>query len=240
MDKKISTILEKYSITYAGSAISDPDDQALSYVFVEVTRDSRNRQDPSNRTLALVKAALARKRCNVEFVLVDAGSRDLETGLRATLLQRHGSLVRNAFMSAAGKKVQVWVDPKRALSLEQISRIAKTARILVEAVGMSLESVVSTSGANLPSKTVCLQALRLRAPMGVEGLAQELMSKGLKVPSNDWVCRRLDSMRKSGSVVRNPGGTYVLSGSALRQLGTSKDKSSPDIKRLLAIAAGRL
>lgn len=239
MSDVIARILSKHSILPTGDKVADPDGKGLTYIFVEVGRDSKNRQVPSNAVLKTVQDELSRRRKKVEFILVDARSRDLETGLRATILSRHGSDVRNVYMSVVGKKVSVWIEPKRRLSDAKVAAIKSLAGVILEAAGLVVDAVILTTGAGLPSRTVCLQQLRLLSPANPTAVADALKARNLRIPSEDWMKRRLDSMRKRGDTVRNPDGKYSLSATALRNLGTKKDRTSPDIRRLLEIASGR-
>jgi hypothetical protein len=133
----------------------------------------------------------------------------------------------------------VWIEPKKQFADLSVDDITKTIRVLLDAASVTLESVESTVGANLPTNTICLQLLRQIAPATRGQLKELLVNRKLNVPSDDWLKRRLDSLWKAGFLVWNKGETYALSRSGLNALGSSKKRSSPDIKRVLAIAAGR-
>ena len=226
-------------IPVSGSAIRDSETGNSFHVFVEVGRDSRGRQVPSNGQLEAEKEQLREIGVLVDFVLTDAMMRDAEAGLRATLLHSFGSMVRNSFLAKDGRNAFVWVVPKRQISDAELDEVSAKARILLTEVGLELAHLTLTTGENLPSKTRCLTMLRLVAPVSSGALAAHLRSAGFVVPSDDWMMRRLDGLRKAGQVVRLKSGLYAVTLQTLRGLGTVKGRASPDLSRLLALVKPR-
>ena len=229
--------LQEDGIPVVGSIIEDSDVNGFHYVRVAVTRDSNNLQQPSNRRLTDLKATLAAEGRRVEFLLHDASGLDLEAGLRATLLNAFPNDLRNVFLSADGPKARVWVEPKHALNDEEVKRIEQKARDYLEVLGVQLHKLVATGDENLPSNFACLRVLRQVAPASFDELKVEL-AKSFTIPSEDWLKRRLDMLRRTGKVVWIAGGSYACSLDALRGLGSARGKNSPDVRRLLALARG--
>lgn len=238
MSNDVERVLVEHGVATTGLTVGDAA-SGLTFVFVKVHKDIENKQRPSNKKLSEVKDVLRLKGHKIEFVLIDAVARDLEAGLRATLLRAHGDDLRNVFLSVIGRRATLWIDPKRHLSDAIVDAIRRRASVLLEAGNIDLEAIESTVGSNLPTNTACLQTLRQIAPASMELLKAVLIERRLNIPSDDWLRRRLDSLRKAGSVVRNEDGTYALSGMALRSLGSGKGRASPDVKRVLAIARRR-
>jgi len=222
-------------IPVSGSAIRDSDTDSSFHVFVEVRRDGRGRQEPSNSKLQAVKEQLNALGVLVDFVLTDAMMRDAEAGLRATLLHSFGAILRNSFLAKDGREAFVWVVPKRQLIKEELDEVSAKARILLSELGLELAHITPTTGENLPSKTRCLAMLRLVAPATSETLSANLRTAGFVVPSEDWMVRRLDGLRKAGQVVRLKSGFYTVTLRTLKDLGTVKGRASPDLSRLLAL-----
>jgi hypothetical protein len=237
--QEVEQFLLAAGIPISGSAIRDSEGDDLYYVFVEVRRDARGRQEPANTTLDAVKVSLKEKGTLVDFVLTDGTMRDAEAGLRATLLHSFGKLVRNSFLSSKTREAFVWVVPKRELSDADLEEIGAKAKLFLEDVGLKLKHITSTTGENLPSKTGCMTMLRHAAPVTSLQLVELLREKGFVVPSEDWMTRRLDALRKAGLVVRMKSGFYAVSLQALKGLGTVKGRASPDVARLLALASKR-
>ena len=237
--QQVEQFLLDAGIPVSGSAIRDSEGEGIYYVFVEVRRDIRGRQEPSNAALDIAKATLGDMGATVDFILTDGTMRDAEAGLRATLLHSFGGSVRNSFLSTRGREAFVWVVPKRVLGDAELNEISAKAKIFLEEVGLVLRQLTTTTGENLPSRMRCLATLRQAAPATHLQLAVLLRGQGFVVPSDDWMARRLDVLRKSGQVVRMRSGRYAVSLAALKGLGTVKGPSSPDISRLLALASSR-
>lgn len=238
--QEVERLLLDAGIPVSGSAIRNSGSQGFNYyVFVEVHRSARGRQEPTNTALDAVKTSLQNKGVLVEFVLTDGTTRDAESGLRATLLYSFRRMLRNVFLSTKVKDAFVWVVPKRRLNDTELDRIEAAARTFLASVGLKLNSITTTTGEDLPSRTRCLVMLRQAAPVTCSQLAALLRAKEFVVPSDDWLTRTLDALRKAGLVVRMKSGRYALSLQALKGLGTVKGRASPDVSRLLALAANR-
>ncbi|TWT20325.1 hypothetical protein FQY83_11385 [Luteimonas marina] len=238
-DAAVQSLLGDISPSIHGSVVSDVNRKGHFYVFVDVNRDKDNKQVPSNFLLHNVKRQIEVHGVEVDFVLLDARQRDAESGLRATVLHSFGEHIRNVFLSTTNTDAVVWLDAKRGLESGVKEAVAEKARIFLTEVGFDLKAVETTSGENLPSRTACLRIIRASAPVSIATLDARLRDRGFTVPSADWLTRRLDSMRRAGLIVRLQTGEYVLSLASIRAMGTSKNRRSPDIERLLALAAGR-
>lgn len=238
MTKKddIVQLLAEHGITIAGSLIQDTHPDGRYFVVVPVTRDGDNKQVPSNRALVAARDALAVGGQAVEFLLTDLQSQDVEAGLRATLMHSFGADIRNVFMSTSANGVHVWYEPKRVLEDSVKKLIADKARAFLRQLDLTLSSLVSTVGERLPSTLPLLRAIRQTAPARLEAVEAKLVADGFVVPSTDWLTRRMDALRRGQKVLRSEAGLYSLSLSSIRALGTRKDRNSPDISRLLALA----
>ncbi|MBB2804732.1 hypothetical protein [Xanthomonas arboricola] len=236
--REIEKFLLSAGIPVSGSAIRDVEEGSRYYAFVEVRRDPRGRQEPSNAVLDAAGATLRESGIFVDFVLADGTMRDAEAGLRATLLHSFGGAIRNSFLSSTTRDAFVWIVPKRQLGDVELDAISAKAKVFLSEVGLTLKSLTTTTGENLPSNTRCLAMLRRVAPATSLKLTQLLREKGFVVPSEDWMTRRLDALRKAGMVIRMKSGNYAISLQALKALGTSKHgRDSPDVSRLLALAS---
>lgn len=238
-DTAVQKMLLNISPPVHGTVVSDVNRKGHFYAFVEVSRDKDNKQVPSNLVLQDAKQRIKAQGVEVDFVLLDARQRDAEAGLRATLLHSFGSHIRNAFLSTEKADAIVWIDTKQELDAELKKAVAEKAVIFLKETGFELKGIEVTSDSNLPSRTACLRIIRTSAPIALATLEEKLRDRGFTVPSVDWLTRRLDSMRKAGLVIRLHTGDYVLSLASIRAMGTSKNRQSPDIERLLALAARR-
>lgn len=233
----ISERLAHEGITIIGSIVQDRTDENHIFVYVPVTRDSENRQNPSNRLLKKAQEAIkSAEGVTIEFLLSDGASQNTEGGLRATLLHAFGADIRNVFLSIDGRFADVWFDQKRELVEDVLAEVERKTRIYLTGLGIDLRSLLTTSNENLPGKLACLNAIRLLAPTDASELCRELVRRDFKIPSEDWLNRRLDILRKNGLIIRLSTKKFALSQLALASLGTKKEGKSPDVSKLLAMA----
>ncbi|MCV9997585.1 hypothetical protein OE766_04945 [Pararhizobium sp. YC-54] len=235
-ESQIYHILSERGLPLSGRIISDIFDETHFYVFVVTERDENNHQVPSNRKLDLIANEFKNNSMNIEFILTGADNRDVEAGVRASLLHSFGDFVRNSFLSVVARSAHIWIEPKGPIPANVLSEIKDKLKILLDSFGLSLGELYFTSAENLPSKFACLNIIRLIAPADLPAIADKLKSKGFSVPSHAWMSRMLDNLRKSGLIVRLKSGGYALSMNALKSLGTAKNRNSPDITRILALA----
>ncbi|MFZ6861378.1 hypothetical protein ACO0K7_01950 [Undibacterium sp. Ji67W] len=234
---EIQTRLSAMGIQCSGAIVRGEHGERHFLVHVPVKRNDENKQVPSNKKLHDAKSEFAENGIEIEFLLHDEFGKDIEAGLRATLLHSHGDSIRNSFLSMYNDIATVWIDPKKVLDDEELKKIRieserYLAKFEIERVSFSL-----TTGQNLPTILVCLKTIRTLAPVSVKSLSESLILSGFSIPSEDWLKRRLDVIRKDGKIFfRRDDDTYVLSLKSLENLGTGRGRSSPDIKRLLALA----
>jgi hypothetical protein len=232
----VRAALELEGLRPLGAIACGDDESGIVFVTLAIVRDADNKQQPSNSSLRSASARLKARGLNVEFLLRYEHAEEIEPALRATLLHGHIDHIRNAFVSLSSDEARVWVEPKRALSIEELHQIKHRAKTFLALFDIRLTEVLLTSEELLPSRFAMLTAIRQLAPADISDLALALTRRSLPVPSIDWLVRRLDSMRKSGDIVRLANGKYVLTRYALYRLGTAKNKMSPDVARLLALA----
>jgi len=232
----VESALQQEQIPVIGSIIQDSTNERHFFVYVSVSRDGRDRQHPSNGLLKKIEEDLKTQGVTLEFFLSDNKSQDVEGGLRATLLHSFGQDIRNVFLSIDKKSARVWLDPKRELTSATLTAIQEKTKIYFKEVDLELSSLLTTSNEGLPGKIACLKAMRQLSPVSLADLHAELIRREFSIPSEDWLRRRLDVLRKNGLIVRMADSNYSLSQLALAKLGTKKTRDSPDVSKLLALA----
>lgn len=239
---EIATKLSSEQLNIAGIVEKSADESTGYFVYVSVARDHEGVQSPSNFKLKKLKEGFSEQGIDLDFILSDELANDIEAGLRATLLINHADSIRNVFLSLNSREARVWIDPKPNAQ-EHLNEIDSTARLYLLGFKLSLLSISFTINENLPTAFVILKILRICAPASLNELSDKIQSKKLTIPSDDWLKRKLDGLRKKELVVWLKGEpehphSYALSLKALKALGTEKKRSSADITRLLAIAKG--
>lgn len=232
----IVAVLEQEGISVVGKVIRDSVGSDHSFVYIPVSRNAEGHQVPSNRSLLHARAMLKERGIAVEFILNDAQSQNIEAGVRATLLHAFGDDIRNVFLSVGRGNADVWVEQKRPFDDVMRAAVAKKATIFLTEVELELRALLFTNDENLPGKLALLKAIRLTAPAANVHLKAELLKRGFSVPSDDWLKRKLETLRKSDSIIRLASGSYVLPTKSFDSLGTVRQGRSPDVTRLLALA----
>lgn len=228
--------LEQQGLKLSGPLVRQDGQKSVLYAFIEVSRNNKGHQKPSNVALKKITEELSKTEIAVKFILNDVSNLDFETGLRATLLHAFPSLIRNSFFTTGKDGAVVWIVPKGASVRDHMDEITGRVTIYLENASMSLAEIKLTVDENLPSRTAILSELRIAAPVSAEGLAERLTSKGFVEPPVDYLNRHLDALRRADQVVRRKDAQYCLTASALKILGTVKRRDSPDITRFLDLA----
>jgi len=235
-EEMLIDFLSKQEISTSGRIVRNQSGEQRYFVFVNVHRDSDNKQVPSNRKLDGIRESLKIIGVSIEFVLTDDAQQDIEGGARASLIRSFGSMIRNAFLSVEKSSTNIWLDAKRDLTDVEMREIRDRLSIYLDNFGLRISNVYSTKQENVPTKFAVLRALRKISPANIESLSNSIVDRGFVVPSMDFLARRLDSLRKSGLIVRLKSGRYVLTSEGLGSLGTAKNRRSPDVERLLDLA----
>ena len=236
MDENILKCLLDAGIKIVGNIVQDIEDKNKIFVHIPVFRDSKNKQNPSNKQLKHAEKSILQIGFNIEFLLSDSEFNHIESGLRATLFLDYEPYLRNIFLSFKEKSAYVWIEEKKEIPDDVRELVEKKSRLYLSNLDLKLESISNTVTSNLPGKLACLNTIRRLAPAVIAEIEDDLIHREFVIPSRDWLSRRLDALRKDGSILRLTTSTYVLSQKSLLNLGTSHEGKSPDLSKLLALA----
>lgn len=235
--KQVEGRLIEAGLRLAGQIVSQGVQNDKYYVFIYIKRGGDGKQSPSNQSLKKIKNELEKIGILIDYILIDENRSDIESGMRATLLISFPSIVRNAFITSKGNKYTVWVDLKKAALSDAEGRdVAEKASAYLENMGLVFEGLQLANGANVPTRTAILGMLRIIAPADVERLVSKAEEEGFERPPIEYMSRHLDALRKSKLVLRKKDASYALTARALKMLGSSKRRNSPDIQRVLDLA----
>lgn len=237
--EKVSYHLESSGVAVS-AIINRPIEEGGGYfAYVNSARGIDGSLHPSKQKISTLEKELSDKGLPVSFILTDNYLLDIESGLRATLLANHSDMIRNVFLSLEGDKARVWIEPKADIR-SAIPLLSGTAQAFLELSKVKLQSIILTVDDFLPANFAIISVLRTISPASLKQLSSALVAKNFSIPSDDWVRRKLESLRKKNLVVWIKGDgdmphTYTLTLKGLKALGTKKNRSSPDITRVLAI-----
>lgn len=234
-EKPILSALSERNIRLAYPLLQDHSEQARVIAFVDVHYDSDGIRRPSERYIYDIKNDFLAKGVYIDFVAVSARLSSLEEELRFVLINNVGRLVRNSFLSLDQKNANIWIVAKHNLSPAERGEVHALARDFLRQKGINLSGFEFSNEVNLITKTGCIAIIRSFAPMSQDKIRFEIEKRNFVVPSDNWLSRMLDNIRKSSFIMRKGNGDYVLTLAGLRASGTVKTSRSPDVRRMLEL-----
>lgn len=233
-EKRIYEVLSSIGAEVIGRIVASND--GIFYLRIAVA-SAGDKQVPSNSTLLKTKKLLETEGIAVNFLIYDRLTQDIEHGLRTTLLLSFNDHIRNAFIATEKNNVNIWFEQKNAqFDEDTLLQIREKARIYLSNINLELNSISSLNSLNTPSKTAILNAVRIASPGTIDSISDILRSKGFDIPSEDWIKRKVDVLRKSKQILRLSNGCYALTLQTLKLLGSHVSRNSIDIQRFLALA----
>lgn len=215
----------------------DPDHDNRFSVFVKIKRNSRGFQRPSKHKLNKISKQLEIKGLTISYILIDGEENDILATIKTALDYRFSEYLNNVFVNSTSDNVVVWIEPKRNITMQKQEEISEAAKDLLNAMNVIRFEIQYTNGASLATPTAVLSAIRLNAPASKEAITAHLRRRKLEVPSEEWMDRMLDRIRKSGRILRiSETQEFALTLRGLTSLGSRKDRHSPDVLRALALA----
>ena len=234
-DAQIKKIIDDHKISYEGEVVreSGGDDVYLQVTISQLPDGSRV---PTHKQLLKLKQSLLEIGVNLNVISSQVHREKFEELLRESLFLAFPDLLRNVFCTIESDEAYVWIESKSQLAEELTKKVEKSIDGFCKLQGIALRNVSKIGETKTPNKTAILATLRNFSPATTAELVNALTAKGFTIPSADWLARRLDSLRKTKSVISLADKKYVLSIAAISALGTSnKGAKSADITRMLAI-----
>jgi len=233
---EITNKLLASGVTLVGDLVQDAGDENKYYAFTKVIRDDAGAQRPSNHALRKITDSFNEVLLQVTFILVEDDREDILANVKAMLLRTFPEFVRNVFPTFGDQGVVVWVEPKKLLQPDEEATLISKSEEFLEFLNTPLVSFHITTTQNIPTRTACLNLIRLHSPLDQQRLRAELLARGFHIPSDDWLSNMLDKLRKADFILRRKNGQYTLTLFGLEALGSAKNRRSPDIVRALDIA----
>ena len=233
--EEIEGLVLERGISLAGPIISHRDEEPIFYVFVKVSTNKNGKPSPGPLSIFQLKNKALEKGYKLSIVAINDNVEELDKSLKAMILKKYAAQIANSFASFAGKKSDIWIEPKANLTDEEKIEITTFIDEILAKIDIERSSLTFTQIYRTPTYTAILRALRTLAPCTADELALELQNRKFSVPSETWMNHTLDKLRKAGLVVRKKSGQHFLSLACISALGTQKSHSSPDVIRALAL-----
>jgi hypothetical protein len=232
-EKKILDKLNEHKIRAVGNIVRDTGEQNKFYAFIEIERKKEGKKIPSNYKLKKIAEDFEQDDIHLSFVSIEDGIKNTQETFKSILFQFFSQEVRNGFLESESNGIIFWVEPKKILLQKEIEAIDSKIQEICIALGLKLNVVKFTSSENLPTPTACLSIIKRKAPLTLGELNTELKLQKLFVPSDAWLSKIVDKLRKSQRILWRKDGTYVLTLNGLSALGSSKNQKSSDVIRAL-------
>ena len=112
---------------------------------------------------------------------------------------------------------------------------------LAQKMGLKLVSFEHTIGLDKKiTNTNCLATIRRNSPVKLNQLIKIYQEKEFPDINEDTVSNVTDRLRKAGLIVRSKNGSFFVTSKGFDRLGSKLGADSPDVIRLLALAAGKV
>lgn len=217
------------------------DSQAKSYILLVPTSRVGSRSDKyqtSRHQLdMLCKQVGEELSVSLTWVLMqDGGAAAAEETLLAAMRQHFGASVKSLTMSSPSlQPVWVWLEVESGkLDLPPQEDFEDFARKFLAFLGKEKVHLSLVQASRRPAELRTLRALKRLAPASVSELRSALVDSGAFVPSDEWLRKELDRLRKSGLLVSSTSGEYSLTEKALLLVPHGKSSYSSDVERALA------
>ncbi|UWQ55939.1 hypothetical protein [Leisingera caerulea] len=229
---ELKSLAAESSLILIGEPVDDPDVNGGSIVFVKATG-----QEPASVPGLIVKFSrkLKEKGWPVKIVGPNQGEKQIGTFIGAAIKARLPDIELDLTIAAGLGKIAIWVDLPLEPSAEEKAEINSVIQNFLSQLGFKDQIVRFKKEKNYPSPTACLRVLRRNAPCSPETLTQLLQLPGFDPMTVNEIRRVLDTARRKGQVIRRGDGKYIMSLQGLMNLGSSRDRFSPDISRALAL-----
>ena len=178
--------LSAAGVAVGGSPIPDPANESRYFVIIATLLDAAGRLIPTRGTLNDAAATLAQQGLIVDFLLTDNQSKDIEAGVRATLLHSFPNDVRNVFLTIDRDVANVWIDAKRALDQSKRNAMKERIQVILRELDLSLGAVCTLGETNTPGKIAILNAIHSKEPRNpVSGVVMQSQGER-KARTREW------------------------------------------------------
>ncbi|WP_386175276.1 hypothetical protein [Sulfitobacter sp. R86518] len=230
--EKISKIALGSGLALIGEPVNDPDTEKGLILFVKAIGGDAS---PINKRISKFHNRLAAEDIVAKIAAPDDRTKQIEAFLSATLKGALPDLEADVTLAFEKNSAAVWISLPDGSQKQEAEAVEASARRFLSELGINDVIVKFKADQNFLSNTACLRILRRNSPCSAEELVQYLVRPGFDQMSLDDVRRFLDTARRKGLVIRRHDKKYIVTLKCLMDLGSSRDRFSPDISRALAL-----
>ncbi|MBU2549144.1 MAG: hypothetical protein KKB20_12065 [Proteobacteria bacterium] len=246
IDKLKEFIIER-KIAYVSDVKARETDNIIIFIIPsEKISEKSTKNKTSKRQLTYLKKEIKNKfDIEVEYVIYrEKNQEQIDAGLLALLAERFGKIIKDCLTSFKGSNsVDVWID--LSIKMEQSNRglidnIRGVISDYLNLFGISLRSLHGISqDQDVPSQIVILKVIKIISPAQQIDINNYLQGINYYIPSELWLSRKLDVLRKKMLILRQKDKSYVLTEEGVRFVPRTASSNSSDIKRALALGRKR-
>ena len=230
--EQLRKLMTGTGLSLIGDPIDDPDTKDAQILFVRANGQEQHLVDTLVQKLTRKLQQAGRK---VKIVATSPSGAQVEALIEASLRSRFPEIALELTVATSPTQAAVWVNLPVETPVEKSAEVSVLIHQFLNQIGIADPIVKFRADRNYPSSTACLRVLRRSAPCTPEKLVELLQLPGFDAMALPEVRRFLDTARRKGQVVRRSDGAYILSMQCLMELGSSRDRFSPDISRALAL-----
>lgn len=230
--EKLITLITQSGLSLIGAPVEDPDVDGGFILFVKATG-----QKP-----ALIPGLISKLERNlisegrqVKIVEPNPSGAQIESFLSASIKAHLPDLNLELTVATGHGRAAIWVGLPVMAPAERKDEVADAIRRFLSQLGIEDQIITFKADKNHPSPTARLRVLRRYAPCSPEALTELLKLPGFDTMTLPDVSRFLDTARRKGQVIRREDGNYILTLQCLMELGSSRNRFSPDVSRALAL-----
>jgi hypothetical protein len=235
-NQDILTVFKKNGVKIVGDLVEDPDTDKGFLAFVRQSLDKSGAIQPSSRKLSIVVSEIAKLDASVKFVFLDEQALSVDAAIKRFIEETYSEHIASVVSSIDKGTVYVWLQESEQLDQTERDEVVASTCKLVRFLGLSEAKVFFGSILSLPSRSALLGTIRKHSPLTKEELVTRLQELKFDSPPETWLDNVLDLSRKHGFLYRRPDKKFILTLKGLNELGSRRNRSSPDVSRALAIA----
>lgn len=228
--------LEEKGLRPVGLPVENPDKPNSYLIFLRRTYDKDGNAVPSKRKMDIAIKRLVDRGVAVNVAILDEKASDLDKAVAALLATKFPDSVQSSVVSLENNEGLISINLSDGVEDPDITAMEQAVTEFLGLHGFAMLSFIFSTPRPTATVTAFIGMLRKHAPVSLEELGQRLVDAGFEQPTDAWMNRAFDRWRKKGVLFRRPDGRFILTSAGLKQVGTKRGRTSPDVTRALAAA----